>query len=256
MAGSTRQTARKHLPLDGLKDIRKLKGSEIKPEPVELAAKLAISIEALKEEPDHDQCRAKEELEARQIEDRYCEDSWPTQGEIEDYFDIFDRLFFLGSLEGSVLLTLVPQLIWHDQPLNLANGLTTTSEEVGVCCAYVKVQVWDRKSKTRDFETKRRKVLTTLLHEMVHAVQSIYSCDCENCRASDCEHGPAWLMVIKELQSTIGHGSLPLGDQYSPYDFGISRYLTERQTMKSIRRLAKVRNFRIRRAERENAQGG
>ena len=207
-----KREADSHPPLKDfdLGKLQELKDQARKPSSLELATKLADSINVMVKDYNREQRHVKLDLiRAHGKEDYGHVSEWPKQRDLEKYFEIFNELFFFGSLKDSVALILTVH------PINMrSHGMTSGPDEDSKC----KVQVWDRKSYIPDFETRRRGFLTTLLHELAHAVLKIYACRCSTCTENR-GHGLGWQKIAQALEDVINCGTLPMGNQN--YDFRI-----------------------------------
>ena len=208
---------REHLPLDrlDLASLRHVIDPETQdkwPSALDLGIKIARSIKAMNlGNLDRRQDDARQKLvDAQWMVDA---DDLPTQSKMEEYFHIFDDLFFSGLLKDFVSLKLESEELW-DEAQFYVQGQTESPTENQMC----EIHMWQSRRRVQ-----QSTFLTVLLHEMVHAVLNLYSCHCDDCLPS-LGHGGAWEMIAYALERQIQFGQLPFDDS-GHYKFDVRKYM-------------------------------
>ncbi len=126
---------------------------------------------------------------------------------IHQWFRIFDRLFFLGSLEDYCTIEMIAtdNTDYYGECVSnhLELGKFDHTPDDASCTIHM-CQIMEDPS---DPTTRLDSYLATLVHEMIHAVLEIYSCNCRlQCHAAKIHvtghsgHGRAWHHIFASIR--------------------------------------------------------
>ncbi|MCJ1444219.1 MAG: hypothetical protein MMC23_004720 [Stictis urceolatum] len=102
---------------------------------------------------------------------------WPNDKVANEYFDLLDRLFFDGRLRSWVTL----KVVGSDDLYRHGRRIAGSTMYVNDNKPHVLIKLSDRSELTHDLGRRRAEVLSTLLHEMVHAIGRVYACNAIPC---------------------------------------------------------------------------
>lgn len=167
--------------------------------------------------------------------------AWIDLTVLKDHMLSFDELFFQGALRPFVKLS-IEENIFQDSTGTFVGrsyviqGPTWTDLEQGQ--PFIGIRIWNWSNPSCEGETdpgKRRSfILQTLLHEMVHALITIYRCRGNACNTTQRiqetrgpeGHGPSWRAIMRAIQRTVSAfehleklvDSAALGDDVARYE--------------------------------------
>jgi hypothetical protein len=120
---------------------------------------------------------------------------------VRAYIDLFDELFFFGTLSSPVRFRLEHKRIYGKF------GAVRPEYSLGKRC---KVVLYDRLPEENTRYKRLRGYLGTLLHEMIHAFFRLWACDYDECSYTwdsigkrGGEHGVAWQDVAFALEKAV-----------------------------------------------------
>jgi len=128
------------------------------------------------------------------------------QAKMQRFYEYFNDIFFCGSLEGLCAINFTDQPFEEDaknvEHSSLALAYTPTTgpkHRVQIPDGYaalIKIRDQSRNSPLLDEETRSKRYLEALLHEMLHVFFGVYECLCSH--ACKCHH-------VEDL-GVFGHG--------------------------------------------------
>jgi SprT-like family len=147
--------------------------------------------------PSQRQVTALEQFKNGSVRRRYLkDDKCSSQEAFSAFLEVFDGLFFFGSLHGRVTFKIVLSLI----DCNLSAGtiacpVILSDGTIERCCEIQIIPI-----------NEANTLLSTLLHEMCHAFFLVYSCNTDGCflgfkNCSNIGHGVAWQKVAAAIEA-------------------------------------------------------
>ncbi|KAI4132925.1 MAG: hypothetical protein LQ347_002359 [Umbilicaria vellea] len=131
--------------------------------------------------------------------------AWPTLSDLHDYLKAFDDFFFFGALKDWIRLDLQ-----HDDiPCCGVIAVGLTRSDAGPPGTLITIT--DRHALWQEPAYRYNEILGTLLHEMVHALFSVYSCNCAQCLVDEAVvasvgltgHGPVWQSLAARVEEAV-----------------------------------------------------
>ncbi|MCJ1441259.1 MAG: hypothetical protein MMC23_001745 [Stictis urceolatum] len=157
------------------------------------------------------------------LENHAYDEWWPAVEVADRYFLFFDKFLFDGLLTGEKWVRLD---IDHEHlVLEVDNCWAHTGFDSRKGEPYVEIKVSnmsDDRHMSTNVRRRRAMVLATLIHEMIHALLWIYSCNGRRCgtlkqviAGEGCQgHGPCWEAIHRKVQGVVDN--LPFFPGYVP----------------------------------------
>ncbi|MCJ1309435.1 hypothetical protein MMC25_003094 [Agyrium rufum] len=128
------------------------------------------------------------------------DEAWPNEDVVWKYINAFDQLFFASKLYQLIEVEVLDEK--HPQEWAHCTWLQRRDRK-----SLIVIKVWAATPAFRSGrpQDRRAELMQTILHELVHAVFSLFACKCEERRQAryagtgHTGHGPAWMNLANAI---------------------------------------------------------
>ena len=122
-------------------------------------------------------------------------------------------MFFSNSLSDSIDLKYQP---WWSGPNGGLLGKVKRQGDNG----RVTIWIFDHHTHFKDFQQRRRRILGTLIHELIHSVMRSYSCYCSECmpHIGITGHGISFEIVAQAVENVMNSSKMRIDDKGSAFE--------------------------------------